>query len=577
MNLSKKKSNILNIYIQLLLLFIHQIYANENNHKYTENEEIWLWANTIGPYYNRQETYEFTSLPFCLTQRNSIQHRETIGEAILGYDLLNTGLEISFKKNLNNTIICKKHLVHEDIEKFAMAIENKYWYEMFLDDLPIHGLVGEIKNDNEIYLFSHYEILLKYNEDRIIQVDFDSNKRNPILLQTSEDSEMDIDFTYSVQWEETDKSFKDRFDRYLDSSSFEIKIHVVSIINSIVIAFLLIGVVIAILYKTLKSDSKNYDKEGLLDFDTDFGDEYGWKLVHGDIFRRPPHCAVLSAFLGTGVQLIILLFIVIIYTIMRDLYLDQATVLTSTIFIYAITSMIGGYYSGSFFAKCGGRSWIKNMFLVSCLLPCFIGGVTLIINFVALCYSSSRVIPFSTMLSIFSIWLFIIFPLTLFGTIIGRNWAGDPNNPCRVNLIPRPIPEKPLYFQPFVLILASGLLPFASVLIELYYIYSSFWSYKIYYVYGFILVILFILILLTACVSIISTFLLLNAEDHRWPWISFFSGASTVIYVFLFSIYYFFNRTKMHGLLQTVLYFGNTGIICFCLMAILGKLEQQLI
>jgi len=63
--------------------------------------------------------------------------------------------------------------------------------------------------------------------------------------------------------------------------------------------------------------------------------------------------------------------------------------------------MIGGYYSGSFFAKYGGRSWIKNMFLTSLLFPCIIGGVTLLINFIAMYYQSSRAIPFSSMVILF--------------------------------------------------------------------------------------------------------------------------------------------------------------------------------
>lgn len=40
------------------------------------------------------------------------------------------------------------------------------------------------------------------------------------------------------------------------------------------------------------------------------------------------------------------------------------------------------------------------------------------------------------------ICVFVILPLNLIGTIIGRNWAGHPNFPCRVNAVPRPIPEK---------------------------------------------------------------------------------------------------------------------------------------
>jgi len=562
------------------LIFINSIIkvlANEKNHKYEDGEKVILWANTVGPYDNRQETYEFDKLPFCLSQKNEVEHRETLGEALLGYDYMNTGLDIKFKTNKEKEAICTKSLSRFEIEKFIYAVTNNYWFEMYMDDLPVHGLVGEVK-DNEPYLYTHYEILVKYNENRIIQVDFDSDNREPVKLirrtSNKEPSMPDVEFTYAVKWEKTDITFRDRFDRYLDSSALEIKIHTLAVINSFIIAFLLIAVVITILYKTLRTDSKTTDEleTGLLEFDTDFGDDYGWKLVHGDIFRRPPHCAILSTLLGSGIQLIILGFIVIVYTMLRDLYLEQATILSSTIFIYAITSMIGGYYSGSFFAQYGGRSWIKNMFLTSCLFPCVIGGITLIINFIAIYYQSSRAIPFGSMLTIFAIWLFIIFPLTLFGSIIGRNFAGNPNNPCRVNLIPRPIPEKPFYYRPPTLILLSGILPFASIMIEVFFLYSSFWAYKIYSVYGVMLIILAVLAVLTACVSIISTFVLLNAEDHRWPWTSFFCGASTVIYIFLFSIYYFFKKTKMHGLFQIAFYFGNTGIICLLLTSILGTI-----
>eukprot|EP00833_Pecoramyces_ruminatium_P007968 jgi/Orpsp1_1/1182000/evm.model.c7180000079480.1 len=322
-------------YLIIFITIISKTLANEKNHKYEDNEKVILWANTIGPYDNRQETYDFDSLPFCLSQKSDIEHRETLGEALLGYDYKNTGLDIKFKVNKEKEKICTKILNSKEIDSFIFAIKNKYWFEMYMDDLPVHGIVGEVRN-NDIYLYTHYEILVKYNENRIIQIDIDSDNREPLKLITSieDDSKkekenstpntvMDIEFTYSVKWEKTDIAFRDRFDRYLDSSALEIKIHTLAVINSFVIAFLLIAIVITILYKTLKTDSKATDdiELGLLEFDTDFGDDYGWKLVHGDIFRRPPHCAILSTLLGSGIQLIILVFIVIVYTMLRDLYL----------------------------------------------------------------------------------------------------------------------------------------------------------------------------------------------------------------------------------------------------------------
>lgn len=77
------------------------------------------------------------------------------------------------------------------------------------------------------------------------------------------------------------------------------------------------------------------------------------------------------------------------------------------------------------------------------------------------------------------IWAFISFPLALFGTVVGRNWSGQPDNPCRVKSIPRPIPDKKWYLKPSVVALLGGLLPFGSIFIEMYFVFTSFWQYKV--------------------------------------------------------------------------------------------------
>ena len=115
-----------------------------------------------------------------------------------------------------------------------------------------------------------------------------------------------------------------------------------------------------------------------------------------------------------------------------------------------------------------------------------------------------RAIPFGTMVAVSCICLFVILPLTLVGSVLGRNLAGDelnskqhvvnifpvsgsPDYPCRVNAVPRPIPEKKWFMEPWVIVALGGVLPFGSIFIEMYFIFTSFWAYKIYYVYGFML------------------------------------------------------------------------------------------
>lgn len=218
--------------------------------------------------------------------------------------------------------------------------------------------------------------------------------------------------------------------------------------------------------------------------------------------------------------------------------------LSTAMFVYAATSPINGYFGGSLYARQGGRVWIRQMLLSAFLVPVFVCGTVFLINFIAIYYHASRAIPFGTMVAVACICLFVILPLTLIGTVVGRNMDGQPDFPCRVNAVPRPIPEKKWFMEPAVIVLLGGILPFGSIFIEMYFIFTSFWAYKIYYVYGFMLLVFVILMTVTVCVTIVCTYFLLNAEDYRWQWTSFLSAFSTSGYVYLYSMYYFFFKTK---------------------------------
>jgi transmembrane 9 superfamily protein 3 len=143
--------------------------------------------------------------------------------------------------------------------------------------------------------------------------------------------------------------------------------------------------------------------------------------------------------------------------------------------------------------------------------------------------------------------------------------------PCRVNQLRRPIPENRWMGLPWLIGMAGGVLPFGSIFIEMYFVFTSFWNYKFYYVYGFMLLVFGILMIVTVCVTIVATYFMLNSEDYRWQWTSFFSGASTAIYVYLYSIYYFFFKTFMFGFFQTTFYFGYTLLFCIGLFLLCGS------
>lgn len=334
----------------------------------------------------------------------------------------------------------------------------------------------------------------------------------------------------------------------------------------------LCGLVGLILMRTLRNDFSRYSvDENDMELEH-VVDESGWKQVHSDVFRAPPFLVLLSALLGTGSQLFIFAFCVIIGTIVGDFYDDRGSIMTTCLVSYTATSFVAGYSGARFYKRAGGRRWKRVLFLTTVLLPGVAFSTSTVLNFIAIAYGSMASLSATTILMIVAIWLFISCPLVLFGTILGRSTAVLNDHPCRVNKTRRPIPYQRWYSTPLSLVLFSGLLPFGSIFLEVYFIFTSFWNYKFYYVYGFMLLVYLILIVVTVCVSIVSTYMLLNSEDYRWQWTSFLSGASTALYVFMYAIYYFFTKTRMTGIMQTSFYFAYMGMFSLGVFLVCGTI-----
>ena len=81
--------------------------------------------------------------------------------------------------------------------------------------------------------------------------------------------------------------------------------------------------------------------------------------------------------------------------------------------------------------RMNGKTWIRQMLLSAFFLPMIVCGTAFFINFIAIYYHASRAIPFGTMVAVTCICIFVILPLTLVGTVLGRNLAGNPDYPCR--------------------------------------------------------------------------------------------------------------------------------------------------
>lgn len=98
--------------------------------------------------------------------------------------------------------------------------------------------------------------------------------------------DLEVTFTYSVAWVSTDIEFDKRTQLQSITSKSELEIHWLSILNSFVLVILLTGFIAIIIMRILKSDYSRYARDEEEDNDAE---DYGWKLIHGDVFRFPPN------------------------------------------------------------------------------------------------------------------------------------------------------------------------------------------------------------------------------------------------------------------------------------------------
>jgi hypothetical protein len=277
---------------------------------YKVKDEVPVFVNVIGPHDNPSETYEYYTLPWCLPP-DAVHKHLGLGESLEGNrDVnINSMYNIRFRVDVDNGELCKKELAVADVQEFERAIEEDYYFQMSIDELPVWGFVGkkEIETDasgivsSRLYLYTHLSFTIAYNQDRVIEVN--------VVAQRTElkpGKPNTFDFTYSVKWVPTTVPFESRMDRYTNSAFFtrDVEIHWLSILNSAVLAVLLCGFLAITLLRILRADCARYMRDPEEGDDVDAVEEdSGWKVVHGDVFRPPQSVSLLAATLGNGAQI----------------------------------------------------------------------------------------------------------------------------------------------------------------------------------------------------------------------------------------------------------------------------------
>mmetsp|Transcript_16598 Transcript_16598/g.24521 ORF Transcript_16598/g.24521 Transcript_16598/m.24521 type:complete len:620 (-) Transcript_16598:95-1954(-) len=567
--------------------------------RYNLHDPVHLVVNKVGPFNNPSETYRYYSFPFCkdhhvepevpggakdFTRKGGERHKLRFGESITGDRRETSPYEIDFQANIEWRLLCKQALSSKEVERFKDAVQNNFFFEFFIEDLPMWGYFGEVISDSlfdegRVYLYPHLHFKIGHNNGQITSVAVYT--QSSFKVDITDGQEQDVEFSYSVEFNESNVRWSNRFEKYTDSKFYPHKseVHWLSILNSVVLVLLLMGFLVLILMRVLKQDfvrymgdAENQENEVLLP-----DEETGWKLLHGDVFRCPKYSELFSAVIGTGIHLIFCTSIVQLLCLTNIISTTfRGQILSTTIVIYSLTGFVGGFASARTYHICtrgASTNWILSLLFTLTLFGLPTSVVFMYVNTIAIQNSSSAALPFTAILTVLSLQLFLTLPSTVVGNMMGRYTAPKVEFPTRTTKVARQIPGIVWWKGAAVQILVGGCLPFSAIYIELHYIFASLWGHAIYTLFGILFLSLLLLLVVVSFVTVALLYFQLQNEHHEWWWRSIFVGGSTGFFLYAYSFLYFFHRSDMGGMLQGSFFFGYMWVISFAVFLMLGAMS----
>ncbi|CAK8698663.1 unnamed protein product [Clavelina lepadiformis] len=440
----------------------------------------------------------------------------------------------------------------------------------------------EYSGKDTYFIFNHVDIKIYYHPgytgswegSRLVRAVLEPRSYSksgcdgpPLGMPNKFDKPIAIDYTYSVQFiEKDDIEWASRWDYILDSMPHT-SIQWFSIMNSLVIVLFLSGMVAMITIRSLHKDIARYNQMESVE---EAQEEFGWKLVHGDVFRPPSKAMLLSVFTGVGTQVIAMTFITLGFACLGFLSpANRGALGTAVVLLFVALGVVAGYCSARLYKTLGGEKWKTNVMTTSFLVSGFVFLIFFLMNLILWVEGSSAAIPFSTLVAILALWFGISVPLTFIGAYFG--YKRQPiQHPVRTNQIPRQIPDQLMYTKPLPCIVMGGILPFGCIFIQLFFILSSIWAHQLYYMFGFMFLVAVILVITCSETTILLCYFHLASEDYRWWWRSFLTAGFTAVYFFIYAIHFYFTKLGVEGFASGMLYFGYTLIMTIMIFLFTG-------
>jgi transmembrane 9 superfamily protein 2/4 len=548
--------------------------------------------------------YGYTRLNICQPQR-LVKAEDTLGEILTGEVLYTTDYIANTNEDQFCQILCYNTFEEKTVNLIKRLIRSRYFTNWIVDKLPaglllfnkesrqtslkyFNGIpLGYVQN-GVFYIYNHYQfhiLLNKIDDDKfnvvgfnIMPISIKHNKEQEVcakdeksVLQNLEKEpqplvEGNILFTYDVVFEHSDITLASRWDHYKTTRA---GIHWAGIIISEVLIVIISAIIVIVLCRNVSVDISNYNYRVS---QLEEINEYDWKQIAGDVFRAPSvNVALLSSMLGTGTQLFLMVVATLFFGIFGFMNPEQrSNILNIGILFFCFMGLPGGYIAALFYRFWGGKSWIKVSLLTSFVFPGILIFGYIIVNIILTIEKSNASVHFSDIISLFVLWIFCTLPLILIGSFFGYK-SRKINVPCEINRIPSSVPEKPCYLHYKYITFLTGFIGFATIFIEFNYVMSALWRHQIYFVATFMWISFLLFVIVVGEMSVLFVFLNLCRGDFNWAWKSFIMGSSPVIYIVIYSVFYFF-YLRVTRLSSMIVYFGMMGLISAMVLFICGTI-----
>uniref|UniRef100_A0A803STZ6 Transmembrane 9 superfamily member n=1 Tax=Anolis carolinensis TaxID=28377 RepID=A0A803STZ6_ANOCA len=552
--------------------------------------------------------YEYDAFDFC---QDATEKRpsENLGQVLFGERIASSPYKFTFNEEEKCKAVCIKSYdptKAEDKNKLSFlkkGMQLNYQHHWIIDNMPVTWcydvedgqkycnpgfpigcfvasdgrakdaciISSEFNKKNTFYLFNHVDITITYHSGkdenwpgaRLVTARLepksykhtDMNKltceESPMEIPADFTSKLDLIYSYSVKFEENNNiKWASRWDYILESMPHT-NIQWFSIMNSLVIVLFLSGMVAMILLRTLHKDIARYNQ---IDSSEDAQEEFGWKLVHGDVFRPPRKGMLLSVFLGQGTQIFIMTFITLFLACLGFLSpANRGALMTCAVVLWVLLGTPAGYVSARMYKTFRGEKWKTNVLLTALLCPGIVFADFFIMNLILWVKGSSAAIPFGTLVAILAMWFGISVPLTFIGAYFGfKEKVGG-------EFCSFPIPQ--IYIGKNFSILPRCILSLPPSR-----------SHQMYYMFGFLFLVFIILLITCSEATVLLCYFHLCAEDYHWWWRSFLTSSFTAVYLFIYAIHYFFSKLQITGTASTILYFGYTMIMVLIFFLFTGTI-----